>query len=259
MSEKRLVIIRGLLDATNKTTGKPWLAALAAIPESSVVIFADVMKEESLKKHAIFSHFSTATDTKVYLIPSLRGADFQAWAMKRAQEIGVAISPSLMTELVRRTGDDPTAVDAELRKLVAYCAGQSVSLEALELLVRPSPQSDVFAFLDALSTTPKAALHKLHSERASGSESFQLFGMLARHLRLMVASKLLKADDAGAPKRFGLHPYALQKSQAAAKRHTLARLLSWHDRLGKRDLAMKSGLAPELAVDQTIADFVTPS
>src|SRR6187399_2575533 len=41
LSEKRLVIIRGLVEAVTKAESKPWIAGFERAPDSSVVIFAD--------------------------------------------------------------------------------------------------------------------------------------------------------------------------------------------------------------------------
>lgn len=262
LSEKRMVIVRGLVANLKKAEAKSWLEGFSRVPGSTILIFADAIAPSALEKSELFKTLKETPDAHAYPLPQLVGSELTAWAAGRAQMHGVKISSSLLQNVLAKTGGDSWRIDAELQKLSAYANNETVTQQMIDLLVRAEAQEDIFAFLDALSSgKPAAALKKLSDERLAGTDDFQLFGMLLRQIRLLLQVRSMIDSAPGVTKQevaqvLGMHPFVAQKMLSEVRSWSTTRLERIHELAAKLDKAMKSGLAPELSVDRLVAAFL---
>jgi DNA polymerase-3 subunit delta len=262
LSEKRLVIIRGLVDALKKTDAKPWIEGFLRTPESTVVVFSDDISATDFAKKELAKALAEVPDVHKYALAKLEGNELIIWAKERIVKLGMTITPTLLQEVFQRTKDDAWRIDAELEKLAAYANGEPVSMQMIDLLVRADAEADIFGFMDALSSpSAKKALDKLSSEREAGADSFQLYGMLLRQLRLLVQARGVIDLKPGATKQdlataMGIHPFVAQKVLAEVKAWSEKDLVDTHALAMKLDKAMKSGIQPEISVDRLVSEWL---
>ncbi len=265
LATKRMVVVRGLTSLVKKTDAKHWIEGLSHVPESTIAILADSISPATFEKSALYKALEGVNDVHAYPLPQLEGAELQTWASNRAKVHGTKLDASMLNKLLTRTGSDTFRIDGELHKLASYANGEAVTDNMLELLVRPEPNQDIFAFLDALSSgRPDRSIAKLSEERAAGTDEFQLFGMLLRQIRLLLqVSDVLKnnprADKKEVADALALHPYVAQKIMAEVRGWSDDRLKSMHELAFKLDKAMKTGLPPDVGVDRLVSGFLLSS
>ncbi len=265
LSEKRMVVIRGLVSSVRKTESKLWVEGFSRVPSSTIVIFADAVAPATLEKSEIFKSLKDTPDVHVYPLPQLEGHELTAWVAARAKVHGAILLPAVLAALLARTGNDSWLIDAELQKLAAYANGVPIDQKMITELVRVESQEDIFGFMDALSSGQSSrALGKLAEEREAGTDEFQLFGMLLRQIRLLLQardvvdsnSKAMKQDIADA---LSVHPFVAQKLLNEVRSWSPAKLESLHGLASKLDKSMKTGLAPDVSVDRLVTSFLKVS
>jgi DNA polymerase-3 subunit delta len=132
----------------------------------------------------------------------------------------------------------------------------------IDLLVRPDTEADIFAFMDALSSPSTAkALKKLENERTSGSDDFQLYGMLLRQLRLLIQARAVVETKKDATKQdlataMKIHPFVAQKILSEVKNWSKQDLKKTHELAVRLDKAMKSGIKPSISVDRFVSEWL---
>ena len=262
LAEKRLVIIRGLVDALKKTDAKAWVEGFLRTPESTVLLFSDDLSAAEFEKKELAKALAEVPDMHKYPLAKLEGQELVSWAKERILKLGLVITTSLLQEIFQRTKDDAWRIDGELEKIAAYANGEAVTHEMIDLLVRADVEADIFAFMDALSSnSSKQALDKLQNERESGSDSFQLYGMLLRQLRLLLQARAVLEVKKDATKQdlataLKLHPFVAQKILAEVKGWSRHDLEETHALALKLDKAMKSGTNPEISVDRLVSEWL---
>jgi DNA polymerase III subunit delta len=262
LSEKRMVVVQGLVSSLKKAESKPWVEGFSRVPTSTILIFADAVPSATLEKAEIFKALKDTPDVHAYPLPQLEGGELTSWALGRAKLHGVGITPAVLAALLSRTGSDSWRIDAELQKLAAYANGQMVDLNMITDLVRVEAEADIFAFMDALASgQPARALGKLSDERSAGADDFQLFGMLLRQVRLLLQARDVLDGNPRAQKQdlaegLSIHPFVAQKLLQEVRAWPPAKLEALHALAAKLDKSMKVGLAPDIAVDRLVSAFL---
>jgi DNA polymerase-3 subunit delta len=265
LSEKRMVVIRGLVSSLKKAESKPWVEGFSRVPSSTILIFADAVASATLEKSEIFKALKDTPDVHAYPLPQLEGNELTTWAAARAKVHGAILMPAMLTALLSRTGNDSWRIDAELQKLAAYANGVPIDQKMITELVRVESQEDIFAFMDALSSGQSSrALGKLAEEREAGTDDFQLFGMLLRQIRLLLQARDVLEGDPKAMKQdiadaLSVHPFVAQKLLTEVRSWSSAKLESLHGLAFKLDKSMKTGLAPDISVDRLVSSFLKVS
>lgn len=265
LAEKRMVIIRNLVSSLKKAESKPWLEGFSKVPSSTILIFADSVTPAALEKSEIFKVLHDQSDVHTYPLPQLEGSELTTWSAARAKFHGVNISASVLSGLLGRIGNDSWRIDAELQKLGAYAADEPVTPAMVTALVRVESDEDIFAFMDALASGQAVkTLQKLAEERAAGADAFQLFGMLARQIRLLLQARAILDQNPKAQKQdladdLGIHPFVAQKLLTEVRSWSAEKLESLHGLAFKLDKSMKTGLDPDISVDRLVTSFLKVS
>lgn len=260
LAEKRMVIVRGLLDGLKKADAKQWAEGLQRTPASTIVVLVDELEAKKVEKHELFVSLKGGAEVHSYAQEKLEGSALSRMVIERAKALGASITLPVAHELIAIVGDDAWLLQREIEKLSAYAQGQPVTKEMLELLVRGSVAGNIFAFVDAVSQrNGKLALSLLEKERLAGSADLYLLAMIARQVRIVLQIRSLLEDNPNAAlaSSLGLHPFVVQKAEVQAKRFTLSQLLALHALLTRLDREAKRGLIdPALAVDRLVAEMV---
>lgn len=265
LSEKRMVIIRGLASSLKKAEAKLWIDGFSRVPASTILIFADAVASSALEKSEVYKALKDIPDVHAYPLPQLEGSELTSWAMGRAKLHGANLTSSMLTALLSRTGADSWRIDAELQKLAAYAHGEAIDQKMITELVRVESQEDIFGFMDALSSGQAVrTLGKLGEEREAGTEDFQIFGMLLRQIRLLLQARDVLDRNPRVQKQemadaLGVHPFVAQKLVAEVRGWPQAKLENLQALAFKLDKSMKIGLAPDIAVDRLVTSFLKVS
>lgn len=262
LAEKRMVIIRGLLDGVKKADQKPWVDGLHHVPTSTIVILAEELSAKVVEKHGIYTAVKDVAELHHYAQEKLAGVALTKWIMERAAKLGASIDARLADTVASRVGDDVWRLGNEIDKLASYARGQ-ITASMLETLVARDSASNIFSLVDAVAgRDTKTALRLLAEERAAGSANLYILAMLARQIRLLLQVKHLVAERHGVDKSvvastLALHPFVAQKTLAQAGMYSLPALMSLHGLVTRFDRDAKRGkIDPTVAIDRLVAEMV---
>lgn len=266
LAERRMVRIDGILTyVTTKPEAEVWVKAFSAIPESTIVVLVDAVGVEKVEKTELYKRLSALEGAHRYPLQMLAGSELRTWIQQRGAEHGATLVPAIADELVMRVGGDTWRLENEIAKLAAFAGDAPIDSGMIAALVPTEHSEDMFGMIDAMSGgRPAYALRKLAEERSAGVDDFPLFGMLARQIRLLLQVKSLLEDRPGSGKQdvaqaFGIHPFVAQKVLAEASRHEFSTIRAWHSLATELDIAMKRGVAADIAVDRLVAALLDAS
>ncbi len=174
------------------------------------------------KRLSYYKTLKKSTDFREF--GELDGAGLAHWATDYAKTVGGSLAPGDARLLVDRIGPNQQMLEQELRKLVSY--EPNVTKTSIELLTEPAPQSTVFELLDAAFNGNAQRAFALYKEqRALKIEPQAIIAMLAWQLHVLALIKT--ADNRSAEdiaREAKINPYVVKKSQALARRLSLAQL-----------------------------------
>ncbi len=118
------------------------------------------------------------------------------WVMGYAKKQGLKMPENVAEELVVRCSNDKARVSRETEKLALYAA-ETATIEDVEALCPPDPQSNIFAFVDALGAGDRnKALRLLEALVGTGEPPLRIVHMIRRQFRLLARARALFAEDA---------------------------------------------------------------
>lgn len=263
LAQKRMVILKGLMsEVTRKPESKPWIELLEKIPESTIVVMLDDLSVAKARKHAMVSSLTEQADVHEYIFEPLSESQALKWVADESMKKNLDMSPAISRQFVSMAGVDARVLSLELEKLAAYCKGRSVVQAELDLLVSSSTEDQLFVFLDALSARDEGKIKKLLSQqRLFGTADAQLFGMLVRQVRLLLAAcdyfeSNPESDKRGLASALGVHPFVAQKLTSQQSRFSKDELIAIQEGMLDGDFYVKIGiLKPEQAVDLSIVSL----
>ncbi|MBU1126321.1 DNA polymerase III subunit delta [Patescibacteria group bacterium] len=263
ISEKRMVVVKGLTAGLKKADAKPWIEALNRTPASTILIFWDQESEKKIEKSELFSALQNQADVYTYPHPLLSGSSLFEWAREYAKTRKINIDTAKLQKVIALVGSDLWQLSGELEKLTAYSLGKEISDEMIGELVKANFADQIFAFIDAVSNKEAArALRLLEEQRLSGSSDFQLFSMLARQVRILLGVRSIIDDNERVSKyevaeKMKLHPFVAEKSLSQARKMSFGHLETLHSMIVSFDAKMKlSGITPDLAVDRLVVEMI---
>ncbi|MCR4314565.1 MAG: DNA polymerase III subunit delta [Candidatus Uhrbacteria bacterium] len=265
LGQKRMVVVRDLIDSTKKPEMGIWVEGFKRTPESTIVVFWESTEPKALEKKPLYQELAGLAQVHRYVFPSLQGAEISRWVEARVKNRGGTMEASALRALVEKVGGDLWQMDNEIGKLVAYASGQSISTAMINELVHASFEGKIFQLIDAVSQRrPADAIRLLQEERWSGANDHYLLTMLGRQVRILLGARAMLDENPRATSQelagtLDIHPFVAQKALTQARGFTLANLKTVHDMLFQFDVQMKSGgIDADLAVDLTTVKLTTP-
>ncbi len=273
LSEKRLVIVRGLLgrfEPKTKSGGgkkaasrtnqqnerKSLVAGINGIPDSTILVLVD---GKIGSNNPLFKALSAKATVKTF--PLLRNTELRKWIQKRVREESASISPQAVGSLARLVGSNLWIMSSEIEKLILFTSGRSIEEEDVDRVVSYTREVSVFAMVDAiLESKARLAEQALHQLLERGAAPAYLLVMLSRQARMIVRAKELKRQrkpETEIQNRLGLpSEYALRKTLEQANRYPLERLKELYHKLLETDLSIKTGKYDgELALSMLIVEL----
>jgi DNA polymerase-3 subunit delta len=205
LSEKRLVIVRGLLDrfgtktptAKAKTPKKiesqnpayePFGNCIFKLPPSTIlVLIEDELKETNPLLKMI------SVKAKIRNFTMMKTPELRQWVTNHIIEEGCKISVPALNLLVRLIGSNLWVMTSELNKLASYAYGRQIEEKDVKALVSYTQQTKVFDLVDAImefkSSESETLLQQMMDQ---GATATYLLSMVYRQMRLIVRARDLK-------------------------------------------------------------------
>jgi DNA polymerase-3 subunit delta len=241
----------------------PWRAlppALAEMPESTVLVFAD---GELSASNPLLRILAPLAEVREFVPPRQR--DVPDWIRGRATKLGVPISPRAVSLLAELVGNDLRTLSQELEKLAVYAGSRQIEEGDVRELVSSAREASVLAMVDAVvEGRAGQAVRLLEQLRDEGTSSIAALNMITRQYRNLVLAKelmLAHLTPAEIGQRLGIRSdFALRKVMEQSRRYSMPQLEAAFARLLEADAAVKRGVYEEdLAVDVLLEDLARPS
>lgn len=256
LGQKRMVVVRDLIDATKKGEMDAWVEGFKKTPESTIVMFWELTEPKVLEKKPLYQELAGLAEVHRYVYAQLQGAELSRWVEAKVKERGGAIDAPALRGLIERVGADLWQMDNEIQKLVAYASGQTITTAMVDELVHASFEGKIFQLIDAVSQRrPVDAIRLLQEERWCGANDHYLLTMLGRQVRILLGARAMldenpRATSQELAKALDIHPFVAQKALTQARGFSLEHLRAVHNLLFEFDVAMKTGgINADLAVD----------
>lgn len=169
------------------------------------------------------------------------------FAKKEIEVKNGKISPSALSLLTARTGNDLWRLDNEIRKLIAASHGKIIDDKLVEELVKAEIENNIFALSDAFATkNNKLALKLLEEQFAAGLATEYILAMCQRQFKIILQIKSLQAsnpslNNSQLASKLKLHPFVVQKSNQQSHKFSLDELSRYFDHLLELDYKNKQG------------------
>lgn len=186
-------------------------------------------------------------------------AEIVQWILGRAKKKQIKMGRDAAQYLADVFGSDLASIASELNKLTLLDG--SFTPEQLQRIVGREPPGDSFSMLGAATTgQTKTAILQLRRLIAVGEEPFRIMGavvwqysLIARCVALISEEGLM--NEAAAAKKLGIKPYPARKALGVARKMNEKRMLGHLKHILEADLAMKSGLDAEKALERLIVQL----
>lgn len=254
-SERRIVWVRDFLpllslnpkgfglsekETLNRYISDPNLNTILIFSASEPENKSELVKE--LKKNC-----------RTYFFDKLDYSQLAAFAEKKFRASGVSISRSALRYLIDESGyfNKETEyrilnLDNDIKKLIAYTEGNTVTEEDISVNLHGDLDTFVFNFLDAVSTNRKdIAFGLLHNIMASKGEVFSILGLLINHFELILEVKEFKQDGMGSGEitsKLKINEFRIKKAMQFADKFTVEKLRSILSQLYETDRNIKTGM-----------------
>jgi DNA polymerase-3 subunit delta len=256
LAEKRLIFIENLPEAAKASAkddekeddeeksskgGQKILDYLNKIPESSVVVFVQPKPD---KRKSLYKKLVQLGELKEF--NPLTGAALNQWIRQQAAAYKVPIDPGTTGYLVEQVGENLWRLDHELQKLSSYTAGRPVTRDAIDDLVIPTLEANIFHLTDALGAKDhRKAIQNLHRVMAAGENLRQTFYMVVRQFRLLLQvagylSNYPNTNPQSLAASLKMHPFVARNTLGQVKRFNMPELKTAYRKLLDLDLAMKT-------------------
>lgn len=249
LAKSRLIIIENLIKEAKPEVREKVVEFLPKIPASSVVVFVEEGTPD--KRTAMYKKLNQPKVSQEFKL--LEPDELHRWIKREVGERGGEIEPAAVDKLVEFVGNDLWRLSNEIAKLTDY--GKELTVENIELLVKPEIESNVFDLIDAMGAkNRRRALQELHQLLEAGQNELYILSMIVYQFRnLLVVRDFLERGTNSQweiAKKAKLHPYVAQKTLIQAKNYNLENLKKIYQLLLEQDLAIKTGqINPKTALD----------
>jgi DNA polymerase-3 subunit delta len=282
LAKSRLVIVENLLMEGKKEEQEKIGEFLKKNPETTVLVFLENGVPD--KRTSLFKKLSKE---KTQEFKPLSDSEVKSWIKEEVLHDNGKIESDAMDKLFEYVGADLWRLSNEIRKLTTYkgvsfqtgrrqdlesssgspmssatrLEDDSISVDDIELLVKPQVQSDIFALIDAVaSRNVKKALKELHQLLENGQNELYLLTMIVYQYRNMLIAKDLVdrgvSSQYDIAKQAGLHPFVAGKTLNLVRNYSISELKNIYAELLEYDLKLKTGqIDPKTALDLLVLNL----
>jgi DNA polymerase-3 subunit delta len=234
--EKKLVVV---LDPLSNSKLKEDLIEKGEVFVSSDNLLLLVEQSKLLKKDKFLSFMEK--NGKAQEFELLTGIKLKNWIKKEIEGKGGEIGELALDKLIEYVGSDLWRMKNEIMKLINY--SNNISVNNIDLLVRPSHETNIFNTVDAIAAKDKKkAMNLIKSHIEKGESAIYILAMIASQIRNILSVK------SGGSGQLGMHPFVFRKTTSQAKNFNLEELKNIYARITQLDSEIKVG-----KIDQSIA------
>jgi DNA polymerase-3 subunit delta len=274
LSEKRLVIVRGLLDRfgakapTGRAAKTPkkleqqpaayevfGTCIFKLPPSTELVLIEDELKDTNPLLKMI------SVKAKIKNFPMLKAPELKIWVTNRIIENGAKISLPALNLLIRLIGSNLWVMNSELNKLESYAYGRQIEEKDVKALVSYTQEIKIFTLVDAIMEFKASESESLLQQMmVQGASATYILSMIYRQMRLIVRARDLKRQgvkEVDMRARLGVaSEYVVKKTLEQAARYSMPRIKQVYQQLLDTDIAIKtSKYTEELALNILIAEL----
>lgn len=251
LADKRLVIVKDFLSKGNKDEQKKVAEILEeGLPNFCVIVFIEYGSPD--KRASLYKKINKVGHPEEF--KAFMGPDLMRWIQKRAQEIGLNITPQIANHIGEQAGSDLWNLSNELEKLKTFSQGNPITKEAIEDLVHPNLSTSIFKLTDYLAQrNAKGSLRTLDILLESGEDMMKIIFMIVRHFRILIQVKDLMDRGNRKPQIIGKikeHPYTVSTAMQQSPNFSFDTLREIYEALLQIDIGMKTGRIRMLADDK---------
>jgi DNA polymerase-3 subunit delta len=217
LSQRRLIIVRDI--SANKVIAERFEDILQQTADTSDLVIIESHIDGRSKYLQILRKM---TDCREFA--QLDSGELAGWIVAHTKELGGSIQQRDAQYLVERVGNNQQLVSQEIDKLLLY--NETITKETIDKLTEYTPQSSIFAMLEAAFRGDiKNALGLYEEQRAQGMEPQAILGMIAWQLHILALVKTGQdKDPAELASSAKLNPFVVRKSLAITRRLSFADL-----------------------------------
>ena len=233
LSARRLVVVRDL--GSNKELVENFADINKSVADTTDLI---IIESHLDSRNKYQSNLKAVAEIREFI--HLQGSELTNWVIEQTKKLGGQISHEVANALISRVGANHQLLVNELTKLVLY--QPEITLETISLLTVRSPQSSIFAMLDAAFDGKTAKALQLYAEqRALGMEPAAILAMIIWQLHILNIVKAANAMPANEiASQAKLSPFVVRKNMNVAKQITNQKLEQLLDLTIETDKMLKS-------------------
>ncbi|MGI8649697.1 MAG: DNA polymerase III subunit delta [Rubrobacter sp.] len=152
------------------------------------------------------------------------GKSLEKWLVQHTKKQSLTVPEDVAQEMISRCSGDKARLVGEVEKLSLYCGENEATLEAVDLLIAPDVQSNIFDFVDALGAGRIGrAVQTLGKLSATGEPPMRVLFMIRRQLQLIARAKALVSRGAPRPevaRDLKIPPFVAKKLDEQGRRFT---------------------------------------
>ena len=267
-NEKKLIVLFNCFN--NKIFKEDFLKNVKLFIESSNILLiyesGNVLKKDDLLvflekqskiKNNKVNKQSLASLVKIQEFELLKAEKLKSWVKKEFNKFKAEISSEALNKMIDFIGNDLWQFSNEIKKLVNYKKDKKITIDDLEILLKPKIETAIFKTIDALAQKDKKrALFLIHQHLSKQENSLYILSMISFQFRnlLIVKDYIEKgADYYVVLKKTGFHSFVVRKSFQQADKFTFQELKKIHQKIFQADLNIKTGkMNSETALDLLI-------
>jgi len=257
--EKKLIIFKNALDNL-KEEDKALDFFKKFIDSKDIIV---IYEEKEADKRLSLVKF-LEKEAKAQEFQFLDGPKLKSWAKSQIEDYGGKIDLPALDKLIEYVGSDLWWMKNEIEKLVNYKNGKAISMEDIELLVKPKIEPEIFKTIDAIAFNSqwagkKQALKLLHDHLEKGDHPLYLLSMINFQFRNLLIIKDLMEKNVpyySIPKITKMHPFVVKKTYEQARKFSFKELKKIYQKIFQVDLSIKTGkINPTAALDLLIVSI----
>ncbi|MER2007998.1 MAG: DNA polymerase III subunit delta [Psychrobacillus sp.] len=156
-----------------------------------------------------------------------------SWINKRAAMKGLNLT-SVAIKKISGSYSDLYMIENELIKYKNYFGQSSIDAAALENIMAPTLENDIFKLIDSVVDRSYKAIEQLGEIILNGNDEIKINLLISRQLRLI--EQVLLGN-----KSIEVHSFVLSKAREQAEAFTVSEVASMQVEVTKLDIAMKRG------------------
>ncbi len=262
LSQKRMVIVKNLISSIKKADEEMWTETLCKVPDTSIVIIIDSIESSKAGKSKLVAKCRESADSHVYEHNPLSESQAISWVMNYAKKKSAKLDLKLAKMIVQTSGSDLWILSSEINKLISFCNCRDITEADIKLMILPNADDQLFECLDSImQNNPSRAIVLLKKQRQFGTSDAQIFSMLIKQVRLLVACLSLQEvkpqfTKQELAKELGVHPFVAQKLISQSKKFNLCQMINFQRRLFEMEKLIKTSILDfDQAVDGIVVEF----